>query len=199
MSSTDSPARTVGILAFDSMEVLDYAGPYEVFNVANEISGRPTFDVSAIGAQPGPVVARGGFTVLPPTSIAESAFPDVLVVPGGPGTAAVAKDAELPAWVRSASEQAELVVSVCTGAFVLAAAGLLDGRPATTHHWAFDELLTIAPSIELVRDKRFVRSADRIWTSGGISAGIDLSLHLVGLLAGSEVREKVVAMLEWGW
>jgi transcriptional regulator GlxA family with amidase domain len=181
------------------MEVLDYAGPYEVFNVANEVSGRPTFDVAGIGVRPGPIVARGGFTVLPPTSITDSAFPDVLVVPGGPGTAAVAKDPDLSAWVRSASEEAELVVSVCTGAFVLAAAGLLDGRPATTHHWAFDDLLAIAPSIDLVREQRYVRSSDRIWTSGGISAGIDLSLHLIGLLAGAEVRERVVAMLEWRW
>ena len=199
MTSTESSPRTVGILAFQSMEVLDFAGPYEVFNVANEVSGRPTFDVAGIGAQPGPVRARGGFTVLPPTSIAAGVFPDILVVPGGPGTAAVAKDPDLSAWVRSASEEPELVVSVCTGAFVLAAAGLLDGRPATTHHWAFDDLLTAAPSIDLVRDQRFVRSSDRIWTSGGISAGIDLSLHLIGLLAGAETHEKVVAMLEWGW
>lgn len=201
MPSTDTAAHSVGILAFESMEVLDYAGPYEVFNVANEISGRisdrQTFAVQAIGVQPGQIVARGGFTVLPPTSIGECPSPDILIVPGGPGTAAVLKDEQVTGWVRACAEHAELVVSVCTGALVLAAAGLLTDRPATTHHWAFDQLESLSPSTDIVRDQRFVQSSDRIWTSGGISAGIDLSVHLIDLLAGTEVREKVVEMLEW--
>ncbi|MFD2414912.1 DJ-1/PfpI family protein [Amycolatopsis pigmentata] len=199
MTSHDQSARSVGILAFDSMEILDYAGPYDVFNVANTISGKPTFSVHAIGVKPGPIVGRGDFAVLPPTTITECTPPDILIVPGGPGTGPLVKDTEVIDWVRSAAENAELVVSVCTGALVLAAAGLLENRPATTHHWAFEELQSLTPSTTIIRDQRFVQSSEKIWTSAGISAGIDLALHLVDQLTGTPVHDKVIAMLEWGW
>jgi len=191
--------RTVGILAFDQMEVLDYAGPYEVFNVAGEMAPDTEFAVTSIGVSPGPVTGRGGFTVVPQTSIGEASTPEVLIVPGGAGTRALLRDLTVLDWVRNAASSADLTVSVCTGALVLAAAGLLDGRPATTHHGAFDELAAISPSIQIVPGERFVQSAERVWTSGGISAGIDVSLHLVGLLAGHSTRDLVVAEMEWGW
>ena len=91
------------------------------------------------------------------------------------------------------------MLSVCTGALVLAAAGLLEGRQATTHHGAFDELVALSPSTTVVEGRRFVQSSDRIWTSAGVSAGIDLSLHVVGLLLGEDVRNEVVEEMEWGW
>jgi transcriptional regulator GlxA family with amidase domain len=199
MPNVDQPCRTVGILVFEAMEVLDYSGPYEVFNVANETSSKTTFDVHAIGVAAGPVTGRGGFTVLPPTNIAECSVPDVLIVPGGAGTRPFLREPKVVDWVRSAAADAELVLSVCTGALVLAAAGLLENSPATTHHQAFDELAAISPSTDIVRDRRFVQSSSQVWTSGGISAGIDLSLHLVGLLAGTDIRTAVIAEMEWGW
>lgn len=190
---------TVGILAFDAMEVLDYAGPYEVFNVAGQAGAAARFEMRAIGTHPGPVTARGGFVVLPPETIDEAAAPDVLVVPGGAGTRPLLHDRDVIDWVRAAAEKAELVLSVCTGALVLAAAGLLDRRRATTHHAAFDELAALSPSTKIDRGSRFVRSSDQVWTSGGISAGIDLSLHVVGLLCGEDVRDEVVEEMEWRW
>ncbi len=194
-----SAMRSVGILAFDAMDVLDYAGPYEVFSIANAVSGGGNLATAAIGVNPGPVEALGGFSVLPPATIDDGPSPDVLVVPGGRGSRALAEDDRVIEWVRSAADRAEAVVSVCTGALVLGAAGLLAHRPATTHHRAFDQLRAISPSTSIVEDRRFVRSSDRIWTSAGISAGIDLSLHLVEFLAGSEVKDQTTALLEWGW
>ncbi|MCA1984634.1 DJ-1/PfpI family protein [Nocardioides nematodiphilus] len=190
--------RTVGILAFDDMEVLDYAGPYEVFNVAGEVSGG-AFRTYAIGVDAGSQVGRGGFTVVPPASIADTELPTILVVPGGAGTRPLLRRPEVLAWVTRAAEHAELVLSVCTGALVLAGAGVLAATRATTHHGAFDELGALMPEVEVVSGERFVQNSQRVWTSGGISAGIDLSLHIVGLLAGEDTRAAVVEEMEWLW
>jgi transcriptional regulator GlxA family with amidase domain len=189
--------RTVGILAFDAMEVLDFAGPYEVFNVAAE-SGAP-FTVQAIGVVPGPIEARGGFTVLPPVSIADAPLPEILIVPGGGGTRPLLREPAVLEWVRTAADAAELVVSVCTGALVLAAAGVLADTQATTHHEAFAELRALAPGLEVVAGQRFVQNSERVWTSGGISAGIDLSQHIVGLLSGDVIKAAVLEEMEWLW
>ena len=195
---TSTTQRTVGILAFDDMEVLDYAGPYEVFNVAGEVSGG-AFRTYAIGVGDGPRAGRGGFTVVPPVSLADAELPDILVVPGGAGTRPLLRDPEVLAWVARAAEHAELVLSVCTGALVLAAAGVLDDTRATTHHDAFGELAALAPALEVVSGERFVQNSDRVWTSGGISAGIDLSHDNVGLLAGAESKAAVIGEMEWLW
>ncbi|WP_246142836.1 DJ-1/PfpI family protein [Nocardioides rubriscoriae] len=191
--------RTMGILAFDDMEVLDYAGPYEVFNVASERWPGPRPQVRSIGTRAGQVVGRGGFAVVPDADLGDDGYPDVLVVPGGAGTRRLLGDREVVDWVRSAAHEAQLVLSVCTGALVLAAAGLLDDRPAATHHGALDELAALSPSVTVVTGRRFVQSSDRVWTSAGVSAGIDLSLHAVDLLAGPDLRDQVVEEMEWGW
>lgn len=192
-------STSVGILAFEDMEVLDYAGPYEVFNVAGEVAPSTGFNVTALGVRPGPVRARGGFAVLPQACLGEAPTPEIVVVPGGFGTRVLMHEASVLAWLRAAASEADLVVSVCTGALVLAAAGLLAGRSATTHHDALDELAEISPTTRIVGGSRFVQSSERIWTAGGISAGIDLSLHLVEMLAGEETRDRVVDEMEWGW
>ena len=195
----DMSQRTVAILAFDDMEVLDFAGPYEVFNVAGELGEGHPFSVFSVGVTGGPVVGRGGFTVLPTYALADAPVPDLVVVPGGFGARAVAKDDRVLDWVRDRAAEVELLLSVCTGALVLASAGLLAGRPATTHHDCFDELAVISPTTRVVRGQRFVRSSDRILTSAGVSAGVDLALHVVELLAGRETRDRTVTEMEWMW
>jgi transcriptional regulator GlxA family with amidase domain len=190
--------RSVGILAFDDMEVLDFAGPYEVFNVAAELDPSSGLTVSALGLGPGNVVGRGGFTVVPRGVLGE-AVPDLLIVPGGAGTRPLLRRPEVIDQVRRAADGTGMVASVCTGALVLAAAGLLEGRPATTHHDAYDELAVLSPTTEIRRGERYVRSSERIWTSAGVSAGVDLALHLVELLLGAATKEAVVAEMEWGW
>ncbi len=197
--TTQMRIRTIGILAFDDMEVLDYAGPYEVFNVASERWSGPRPRVESIGVGSGSVTGRGGFAVLPHSWIEDAAAPDVLVVPGGAGTRRLLGQDDTLGWVRSAASEAQLVLSVCTGALVLAAAGLLDHRQAATHHAARGELAALSPSTTVVQGQRFVQSAERIWTSAGVSAGVDLALHAVDLLAGTAVRDRVIEEMEWGW
>ncbi len=191
--------RTVAILAFDDMEVLDFAGPYEVFNVAGELGDGHPFSVFSVGVGSGPVTGRGGFVVQPTYSLADAPIPDLVVVPGGFGSRALAKDDRVIGWLRDRAAEVELLLSVCTGALVLGAAGLLERRPATTHHGAYDELAAISPTTRVVRGQRFVRSSDTILTSAGVSAGVDLALHVVQLLAGQETRDRTVAEMEWMW
>jgi transcriptional regulator GlxA family with amidase domain len=195
----DVSHRTVAILAFDDMEVLDFAGPYEVFNVAGELGDGEPFSVFTVGLTHEPAVGRGGFTVLPAYSLDDVPPPDLLVLPGGRGTRPLAKDDRLLAWVKERASEVELLMSVCTGALVLGAAGLLERRPATTHHDAYDELAAISPTTNVIRGQRFVRSSDTILTSAGVSAGVDLALHVVQLLAGQETRDRTVAEMEWMW
>jgi transcriptional regulator GlxA family with amidase domain len=191
--------RTVAILAFDDMEVLDFAGPYEVFNVAGELGEGSPFSVFSVSLTGGPVVGRGGFTVLPTYSLEDAPPSDLLVVPGGAGTRALLGDERLMTWVRERAAEVELLLSVCTGALVLARAGLLERRPATTHHSAYDELAAISPTTQVVRGQRFVRSAENVLTSAGVSAGVDLALHVVQLLTGQETRDRTVTEMEWMW
>jgi transcriptional regulator GlxA family with amidase domain len=192
-------ARTVAILAFPDMEVLDFAGPYEVFNVAGELGDGHPFEVFSVGVDAGPVRGRGGFTVLPTYSLDDAPIPDLVVVPGGAGSRALTTDEPVLRWVRERAGEAELVLSVCTGALVLAAAGLLAGRSATTHHGSYAELAAISPTTKVVHGQRFVRSSETILTSAGVSAGIDLALHAVQLLAGRPTRDLTVAEMEWMW
>ncbi|MEI5672461.1 MULTISPECIES: DJ-1/PfpI family protein [Nocardioides] len=191
--------RTVAILAFDDMEVLDYAGPYEVFNVAGELGAGHPFEVFSVGLSTAPAVGRGGFAVLPTYSLEDAPPCDVLVVPGGAGTRPLLADERLLAWLRERAGEVDLLVSVCTGALLLGAAGLLADRPATTHHDAFDELAAISPTTEVVRGERYVRSSDAVLTSAGVSAGIDCALHAVELLADQDTRDRAVTEMEWGW
>jgi transcriptional regulator GlxA family with amidase domain len=191
--------RTVAILAFDDMEVLDFAGPYEVFNVAGELGeGRP-FSVFSVGLTGAPAVGRGGFTVKPTYSLDDAPPSDVLVIPGGAGTRALLKDERLLAWLRERGAEVELLLSVCTGALVLGAAGLLERQSATTHHDAFDELAALSPTTKVVRGQRFVRSSERVVTSAGVSAGVDASLYVVQELTGQQTHDRTVTEMEWMW
>jgi transcriptional regulator GlxA family with amidase domain len=190
--------RQVQILAFDGMEVLDYAGPYEVFNVAGEQTSPAAFQVQAVGVSPRPA-GRGGFEVVPACQYPDAPPADILVIPGGRGTRPLMGDQALLAWIAGRAAGTELVMTVCTGALLAAAAGLLDGLAATTHHGAFAELERAAPTATVVRGVRFVRSAPRLYTSAGVSAGVDLALHVVQELAGEQARAATEAEMEWMW
>ncbi|MBJ7291818.1 DJ-1/PfpI family protein [Williamsia sp.] len=190
--------RTVQILAFDDMEVLDYAGPYEVFTVAGELTSPSAFTVASVGVSDRPV-GRGGFTVLPDHSLDDAPPADVLIIPGGKGSRALLADERLLDWVRDRAGRTELLLTVCTGALPVASTGLFDGLEVTTHHTAFDLLADIAPSATVLRGPRFVRSSDAIRTSAGVSAGVDLALDVVRELAGPETHAAVVEEMEWMW
>jgi transcriptional regulator GlxA family with amidase domain len=191
--------RNVGILVFDDVEVLDFAGPYEVFNVASESANPSPFYVYAVGIGGQPVQARGRFMVTPRYSIENCPQADLLIIPGGFGTRPLLKHGRLISWIAEQAEKVELLLSVCTGALLLAKAGLLRDAPATTHHTAFDQLKLLSPTTSIVKDRRFVQSMPKIYTSGGISAGMDLALHMVEKLAGPDVHAAVVEEMEYNW
>jgi transcriptional regulator GlxA family with amidase domain len=188
--------RRVGILVFDDVEVLDFAGPFEVFAVTAELAGQQHFRTVLVGKEDRVFTAVNGLKVLPNETFTEGHAYDLLVVPGGFGTRALVHDAEVMAWVSAQSASAEIVMSVCSGALVLATCGLLEGRRATTHHEVLHELAAIAPHTTVVRDQRYVDEGAVI-TCGGISAGIDGSLHVVRRLLGEAAAERTAAYMEY--
>lgn len=188
--------KTITLLLFNDVEVLDFAGPFEVFSVTNELSGYALFDIRTVSLRSGAITARNGLTVVPPVTIADIRDTDILIIPGGAGTRPLLQDEELVGWIRRVAEKAELVLSVCTGALLLAKADLLGGLQITTHHQVFDELEALAPSSVIERDKRFIDTG-KIITSAGISAGIDMSLHVIERLYGRDVAEKTAAYMEY--
>jgi transcriptional regulator GlxA family with amidase domain len=189
---------SLAILIFEDVEVLDFCGPFEVFSVANRFTESPAFAVLIVAENPGPVVTRGGLSVNPHYRLADCPQPDVLLVPGGQGICKEMHNPALIEWIRQASEKAELVLSVCTGALLLARAGLLDGLEATTHHGATDLLRQVAPKTTVHADHRFVDNG-RVVCSAGIAAGIDLSLHVLARLLGREVAVRTAQQLEDPW
>lgn len=188
--------RNVAILLFDEVEVLDFAGPFEVFAVTDELSGGATFNVHTVAENIGTIRARNGLKVIPDYSRESCPPPHVLVVPGGFGTRALLHKPALLEWLRHRAARAELVLSVCTGALVLGQAGLLDGLRATTHHECLDLLRTTAPRTEVVATERFVDNG-RIVTAAGISAGIDASLHVVTRLVGADAADRTARYMEY--
>lgn len=195
-------ARNVAIVIFDDVQVLDFTGPLEVFSAASaELPRTPArpyapYFISLVGLSMRDVRTVGGMVVTPACTFRDCPAPDLLIVPGGPGSRALLTHSEFLGWLRVQSERVEHLASVCTGALSLAAAGLLRGRRATTHHTSFAQLQALEEDVEVVRDQRYVRDGN-VWTSGGISAGIDMSLALVRETLGDD--RFVVEEMEWMW
>ncbi|MEM9305485.1 MAG: DJ-1/PfpI family protein [Pseudomonadota bacterium] len=192
---------TLGIFIFDDVEVLDFCGPFEVFSVtrldaAKRMETSSPFDVRLIAATADPISTRGGMRVTPDHSIADCPDLDILLVPGGVGTRPLIDDEPTIDWLRTVGGEVELLTSVCTGSLLLAAAGHLTGRPATTHWMALDLMAERFPDVTVVRDRHFVIDG-AIATSAGISAGIDLSLRLVSQLCGEAAGRETARYMEY--
>ena len=187
-----APATTrhVGILLFDGVEELDAVGPWEVLAAWCEQAPQDGWAVHAFSRDGAAVRCAKGLVVQPTSSAEDLPGLDVLLHPGGRGTRTLMRDEEHLAWVRAQRGRVPLMTSVCTGSLVYAAAGLLAGRPATTHRGSLDLLAATDPSIEVRHDDRFVDDGDVI-TSAGVSAGIDMALHLLARLAGVERAREV--------
>jgi len=188
--------RNVGIVVFDQVEVLDFAGPYEVFSVATQVADPDSFNVYLVAESAASVEGRNGFTVVPQFTFANCPEPDILIVPGGPGTRVEENNPAMLDWVKAKADPAELVLSVCTGARILAKAGLLDGLEATTHWVSIDELKEMVPTATIHDDRRFVDNG-KVVTSAGVSAGIDMSLHIVGRLCGEKAAAETAHFMEY--
>lgn len=189
--------RHVAILLFPEVEVLDFAGPFEVFAVTDELQGGQAFNVFTVAADGAATIrARHGLEIVPTHRLDDCPPPHVLVIPGGFGTRALLQQPALLDWVRRQAGAAELTLSVCTGSLVLARAGLLDGLRATTHHECLDRLRELAPRTEIVATDRFVDNG-RIVTAAGISAGIDAALHVVARLLDPAAAANTARYMEY--
>jgi transcriptional regulator GlxA family with amidase domain len=185
----------IAIAVFEGAEELDFVGPWEVL-AAWRFLGRDDVEVVLVGDTTGPVTCAKGLRVVPDTTWDELGEVDVLVYPGGYGTRTQLADEAVRARLRALAEHGTLMTSVCTGSLVYAAAGLLDGRPATTYWTAFDELLPLGEGIEPRPDDRFVDSGEVV-TAAGVSAGIDMALHLVGRLGSPEQARDVRRYIQY--
>jgi transcriptional regulator GlxA family with amidase domain len=185
-----TPQRQIGIVLFDDVEELDAIGPWEVLSYWTHKYPDDGFAVFTLSPAGGVVQCKKGLRVLADHSFADAPAVEVLLHPGGQGTRPLLRDAAHLDWVRRQRATVPLLTSVCTGALVYAAAGLLAGRPATTHWSDLEELAGLDPTIQLRPDDRFVDDGDVI-TAAGVSAGIDMALHLVARLAGVERARQV--------
>nr|WP_245736568.1 helix-turn-helix domain-containing protein [Micromonospora pattaloongensis] len=184
--------HAIAVLALDSVVALDLGTPAQVFGAARDAAGRPLYTVTTCTADGTPVRSTAGFRVLPDAGLAATATADTVIVPGvqhGPALSDGAVDPAVTAALRAAHRRGARVMSICTGAFVLAAAGLLDDRPATTHWWYADGFRRLHPRVRLDPDVLFVDDGE-VLTSAGVAAGIDLCLHVVRRDHGSEVANR---------
>ena len=189
--------RNVGIYLFNKVELLDFAGPYEVFSTAAELNDRKQFRVFTISEDGGAIKSVNGLIVIPDYSFSNHPKIDILIIPGGEGTKAEIKKKKVMEWIERTYASADVMATVCSGARIPAVLGLLDGLEATTHHSVIDDVKRLAPEVTIDHSKRFVDNG-KIMTSGGISAGIDLSLHIVKKLCGEKVAEKTMEYMEYG-
>jgi transcriptional regulator GlxA family with amidase domain len=192
---------TVGILIFNEVEVLDVAGPFEVFSVTRlneerrQIEPSP-FRVLLLGEKIDQVLAIGGLRLTPDVTFHNCPGLDLLIVPGGWGTRKEIRNVNLLNWIANRAANTKLTASVCTGAGLLGRAGLLDGREATTHWRTFGFLQEAAPKAKIRKDVRFTL-VEPIFTSAGISAGIDLALRIVSHFFGTEIGMATARQMEY--
>ena len=191
-------SKTVGILLFHEVEVLDFAGPFEVFSIATEPGQtQKLFSVKTIAVHKEIISARNGLKVLPDYDFSDCPALDLLIIPGGYGAEEIEiKNPVLLNWIRQRASETRIVASICTGAFLLAEAGLLDGKHATTHWMDIDRLAHDYPEISVVRNVKLVDEG-AVLTAGGISAGINLAFHLIKNLIGADAAAYTAKRMEY--
>jgi transcriptional regulator GlxA family with amidase domain len=193
---TEPAPKTVAIFVFDGVEPLDAVGPFEVFLSAEDADGKALFDVFLVAETGASVAASGGLVMTPRHGFADMPDVDILLVPGGAGTRALAERTDIQAWLRRRQATTGLTLSVCTGAQLLASAGLLKGKQAATHWATYDWLKAIEPEIDLRAGARYVDNGD-IVCSSGVSAGIDMSLYVVERLFGAATAAATARAMEY--
>lgn len=189
--------KQLGILVFDDVEVLDFAGPFEVFSVANQLAGYKILAVHTFGESPAPIRAKNGLLVLPNKSLEQLDPLNFLVLPGGDGSNNVIQNPSLMASLQHLVSQTEWTMSVCSGSRILGKSGFLNHKPYCTHHEVYESMEAIVPTGLPKPEHRFIQSDTRIWTAAGISAGIDLALHLVELTFGQDLALATATYMEY--
>lgn len=198
--------KSIAILLFDHVEVLDFAGPFEVFSITGQRKVGEPFHVFTV-AEKKTIVAKNNLIVQPTYLLDECPPCDIFLVPGGGGfhpdgkpfgTRYEMDNTTLLSWVKARAAQAELILSVCSGALILAKVGLLENKEATTHFMAVDLLKSIAPTTKVSPEKRWVDNG-RIVLSAGVSAGIDMALYIVERLQGKEVANEAARYMQYDY
>ena len=198
LAAVDATRKLVAVVVHENVEMIDFAGPVEVFAAARGPSGESTFRVVLVAPSKQPVhPSRLSATVQPDHDLEDCPQPAVLVVPGG-DTDRLLRDPAFMSWLQRTAPKCEVVLSVCTGAFALAQTGLLDGKPATTFHGALDGLQRRAPKVLVQRGVKFVDSGLCV-TAAGVSSGIEGALHVVQRLCGAEQAKGVAEYMEYAW
>lgn len=189
--------KQLGILIFDDVEVLDFAGPFEVFSVANQLSEYTLLEVHTFSTTTLPIRARNGLQVLPDHSITSIPTLDYLVLPGGDGTKKIIQNGSFIQEIKQQALNSEWTMSVCSGSRILDKAGFLEHKPYCTHHEVFGSMQELVPTGIPQPTLRFIQSDARIWTAAGISAGIDLALQLTELTFGKELALATATYMEY--
>ncbi|UCB47296.1 MAG: DJ-1/PfpI family protein [Spirochaetota bacterium] len=193
----------VGIYLYNQAEVLDFAGPFEVFSTASRVKLRidrdsdAPFSVFTIGEAGQNILAHGGLEVRPTYNFNNHPTINLLIIPGGVVNDEIEKETVIQ-WIINISSNSEITASVCTGAFLLAKAGLLSGKSATTHWEDVPDFRSMFPDVRVIKNKRWIDEG-KIVTSAGISAGIDMSLHLVSRFEGDDLAVKTAKQMEFDW
>jgi transcriptional regulator GlxA family with amidase domain len=187
--------RTIGVVLFDGFELLDVFGPAEAY-CSRTLDG--AFRLVMVADAAGMVASAQGPRAVADHGLSDAPPLDLMMVPGGIGTRREVENPRLMDWLRDRASQAELVTSVCTGAGLLARAGLLDGRSATSNKFAFDWVKRQGPRVNWVGQARWVEDG-KYWTSAGVSAGIDMALAIIERLCGSDIAEQTATTMEYEW
>lgn len=199
---TDTIRRSVGILIFEDVEVLDFAGPFEVLSTVRPLNDSADearlYDVHVIAETTAIVSCRNGLLVQPDFAITDHPPLDIMLIPGGRGTRREINNPAIIDWISAQHESTEITTSVCTGAFLLAKAGHLDGLTATTHWGSIDWMRETFSAVMIVDDQRWVDEG-HIVSSAGVSAGIDMALHLVDRQHGRELALQTARNMEYDW
>jgi transcriptional regulator GlxA family with amidase domain len=194
-------SKRVGIVLFDNIEVLDFCGPFEVFSATRLDEERrreepSPFEVLLVSERSAPVVTSGNMKVIPDHTFENCPRLDILVVPGGWGTRRELNNPAMLDWLRIRAMEVETLTSVCTGSMLLGFAGLLDGRHATTHWRSLDWMRESFPAVTVENDKHVVEDGS-VFTSAGISAGIDMALKVVARYCGEKIARATAKHMEY--
>jgi len=195
MTSETSRKRTLGVLLFPGFELLDVFGPLEAFGIR---PAKEHFETVLVAQNVGAVESAQGPKAVAEADLDDSRPLDLILVPGGFGTRKEASNSQLLEWIVRRARDAERVMSVCTGAALLARAGVLDGRRATTNKVAFQWVVEQGPRVEWVKQARWVEDG-KFCTSSGVSAGIDMALAVIGELTRTELAEQIATFMEYDW
>ena len=195
--------KTVDVLLYDGVDELDFCGPYEVLASCRRVvdghwSEKPAFHVQTVADRRATIQCSHGLCVLPDKSLAQAFEADIIIIPGGPGARRENLPLHILEFLSSASDTAEIIASVCTGAFILAKTGLADGHQMTTHTAQTETLAKMYPNVRVVKGARVVNGGGQVMSSAGITAGIDLALAIIARYEGKETATLAAKRLEWG-